>query len=186
MSMLDKTLQDLHRVVIGAKKKTQNTSLDKHELLWDIEAHFDGVTPETIKSIQSKYMQLFLDILFQDPTPPLRRVVAHWIVRLYTESGSISQALSTLKTYQNILSQKASLSTKLSILEIIGMIYLGLGVSVASAAGETIQLLLKQFKSSTTEKRAAAASTIRNILTATGTSGVHLHALIFKNIKQVN
>lgn len=186
MSLLEKTLQDLSKVVAGAKKKTQNTSLDKYELLWNIEEHFKGATPESLKAVQSKYIQLFLEITIQDPTPPLKRVISQWIVRLCSESGSISQALTTVKAYQNLLTQKSSLNTKLASLEIIGKIYQGLGVSVASAAGDSVQLLIKQFKSSVPEKRALSITTISNILTATGSSGVHLHALILKNIKQVS
>ena len=184
---MEQTLQKLQQVTTASKKKTQNTSLDKYELLWDCERQLANVSQDNVKALEKKFLDLLgKDLILQEPTPPLQRVISLWVVKLCSISGSISQALNTLKSFQAIIQQqKLPLTSKLAAMECIGRIYTGLGVSVASTAGDTINVLIKQFKSSFPEKRSTSINTIQKILEAVGPSGVHLHGIILKNIKQV-
>merc|ERR1711974_415072 len=176
---------ELQKVVLAAKKKTQNTSLDKYELLWDVESQLKDVNVETIKALQGKFLNLFLkDIVKQDPTPPLRRVISQWIVKLCNASGAVSQALTAIKAFQNILPQKGSLVSKISALECMGMLYKGLGVAVASGASDSANIL-KNLKQIVSDKDASVRIEVANLLGAIGAhcAPQHFDTLLSYSVK---
>jgi hypothetical protein len=187
-STLPHKLKALKREIDAAKTKTQNTSLEKYEILWDCDECLRNEPPDSIVSLQGKFIPLLVkELVLQEPLPPLRRVIGEWIVGLCKYAKETNQAVMALKSFQELITQKQpSLVTKLTAIECTGAIFAGLGMSVAGLANDTVNLMIKQLKSATPEKRATALATVEKVVQGCGVSVSFIHSSILKAIKPVS
>src|SRR3990167_1415541 len=179
-------LRSLKELVESSKKKTQNSSPEKYELLWDLTELIKKTNLNTLLGLQSQFLSIFVkDLIFQDPSPPLRRIIAKNVVCICTTTGAISQALNSLKSLLSIISLKTPLFTKIAAIECLGLIANGLGAMISSIANDCLSVLIKQFKSNSIDKKLSSIVALQRIVDGLNKSGVFVHGAILKSIKQV-
>ena len=182
---MEAKLLALQKEVDESRTKTQNTSSEKYEILWNLDEVIAQAPKELVASLQGKFFNILIkEVLTQNPSPPLERVVSDSIISLCKATNG-KHSSPVIKTLMGLVQQKTTLNTKLTAIECIGRICNKIGMEIGGIAMEVITLLSKQFKSNQFEKKVASLTATARIIEGLMKSGSHIHAFIHKSFSKV-
>lgn len=136
-----------------------------------------------IKGCQQKLVEQLTKHMQGAPGPPTRRLIARCLATLFSV-GDTFLLFDTVNKCNDILKNKddspSFLPTKLAAICCVGCMYEKLGRMMGRSYEETVQILIKSFRSAESQTRIEIMSTLEKVCAGMGSAITNVHKEIYK------